>query len=389
MTLCTIAGALADGLLTVACVTAGAAPERELPMADGSYRVIQWATGSIGQIAIRHFVDDPAFELVGVFVTSEARHGKDAGELAGIGHLGIAATTSMADVLALDADVVNYAPLYADLEQMAQILRSEKNVVTPVGFVYPAALDPADVAVLADACLIGGTSLYGAGIHPGFSGDLLPLTCARLCTRIDRIVVQEVADLSAHPSTKMNFEGLGFGRDPDDARTNPSPLIRTMESIFRESMALLAVGLEVPVERTTTQFDVAMARVDIAVRSGKIRKGTVAGMRHEWITWSAGTPAIVFRSFWKMDDDLDPNWGYGSVKYAVMIEGVPSMKLEFEPTSQHPTGDQGYWGRVWTAMNSINAIPAVVAATPGIKTHLDLPLARPPALFRPASGRVW
>jgi hypothetical protein len=31
-----------------------------------------------------------------------------------------------------------------------------------------------------------------------------------------------------------------------------------------------------------------------------------------------------------------------------MIEGVPFMKLEFEPTVQHPTGDQGHWGRVWT-----------------------------------------
>jgi len=71
---------------------------------------------------------------------------------------------------------------------------------------------------------------------------------------------------------------------------------------------------------------VAIARADLDVRSGKIRKGTVAGMRHEWIAWSDGKPAIVFRSYWKMDDDLDPNWGYGSVKYAVMIEGVPSMR---------------------------------------------------------------
>ena len=62
-------------------------------MGDRPYRVIQWATGSIGQIAIRHFVDDPAFELVGVFVMTEAKHGKDAGELAGIGRLAVASQT--------------------------------------------------------------------------------------------------------------------------------------------------------------------------------------------------------------------------------------------------------------------------------------------------------
>ena len=358
-------------------------------MSERRYRVIQWATGSIGQIAIRHFADNPAFELVGVFVTSGEKHGKDAGELAGIERLGIAASSNRADLLALDADVVNYAPLYADVDDMAEILQSGKNIVTPVGFVYPQALDAMDVAVLADACQQGGASLYGAGIHPGFSGDLLPLTCARLCTRIDQIVVQEVADLSAHPSTKMNFEGLGFGRDPDEARSDPSPLIRTMEAIFCESMALLAAGLGLSVERTSTEFDVAIAREDLVVRSGSIRKGTVAGMRHEWTTWSKGRPAIVFRSFWKMDDNLEPNWGYGSVKYSVIIDGVPSMKLEFEPTTRHPTGDQGYWGRIWTAMNAVNAIPAVVAADCGIVTHLDLPVVRPPSLFRPASARVW
>jgi hypothetical protein len=352
---------------------------------DPTYRVIQWATGSIGQISIRHFAENPTYDLVGVYVTSEAKAGRDAGELADIAALGVTATTSVDEVLALDADCVNYAPLYADTGVMAQILRSGKNIVTPVGFVYPKAVDPKVVGELESACRDGGTSLHGAGIHPGFSGDLLPMTYARLSNRIDRITVQEVADLAPHPSHAMNFDGLGFGRDPDDARADPSPLIRTMESIFNESMLLVADGLGIPVEETTTAFDVAVAKRDLTVRSGSIPKGTVAGMRHEWTTWSAGQPVIVFRSFWKMDDDLDPNWGYGTIKYSLKIEGDPAVNVAFEPGTKHPTGDEGYWGRVWTAMNSINAIPAVVAAEPGIKTHLDLPLIRPRGLFRPAT----
>jgi 2,4-diaminopentanoate dehydrogenase len=105
-------------------------------------------------------------------------------------------------------------------------------------------------------------------------------------------------------------------------------------------------------------------------------------MRHEWITWSHDKSVIVFRSFWKMDDDLEPNWGYGTIKYTVTIDGLPSMKISLEPTSTHPTGDEGYWGRIWTAMNAINAIPAVCAAAPGIHTHLDLGLVQPPGLVR-------
>lgn len=352
-------------------------------MADDTYRVIQWATGSIGQISIRHFAENPIFELVGVFVTSDAKRGSDAGALAGIDALGVAATTDIEEILALDADCVHYAPLYADVDDMCRILRSGKNIVTPVGFVYPKALDPKVVDQLEDACQAGGSTLHGAGIHPGFSGDLLPMTYARLCSRIDQIVVQEVADLAPHPSHAMNFDGLGFGRDPEEARTDPSPLIHTMESIFKESMLLLADGLGIVVDETTTEFDVAVAKRALTVRSGEIAKGTVAGMRHEWITWSAGKPVIVFRSFWKMDDDLDPNWGFGTIKYSLTIDGDPSVKVAFEPGKKHPTGDEGYWGRVWTAMNAVTAIPTVVAASPGIKTHLDLPLVQPRGLFRP------
>jgi len=358
-------------------------------LTDNPYRVIQWATGSIGQISIRHFADNPAFELVGAYVTSEEKEGKDVGEIAGIPPMGVHATRDVEQLLELGADCVNYAPLYIDVPELARILRSGANVVTPVGFVYPKALDPAVVEDLEKACREGGSTLHGAGIHPGFAGDLLPVTVSRLCTRIDQITVQEIADLKEHPSPKMNFEGLGFGRDPDDARANPSPLIHTMESIFRESMLLLADALGVVSEETTTVFDVAVAKHDLDVRSGHIPKGTVGGMRHEWITWSGGDPVIVFRSFWKMDDDLDPYWDYGTNKYQVIVKGLPSMRVELSPTDVHPTGDIGYWGRIWTAMNSVNAIPAVVGADPGIKTHLDLSPIQPAKLVRPETNLVW
>src|SRR5690606_21063954 len=124
-------------------------------MGDGPDRVIQWATGSIGQISIRHFAENPDFELVGVWVSSDDTHGKAAGGLAGIAPVGVTATTDVDALLALDADCVNYAPLYADVDVMARILRSGKNIVTPVGFVYPKALDPAVVAKIETACVDG------------------------------------------------------------------------------------------------------------------------------------------------------------------------------------------------------------------------------------------
>ncbi len=351
-----------------------------------TYRVIQWATGSIGQIGIQSFARNPLFELVGVYVTSADKVGVDAGELAGIAKLGVRATNDIDAILALDADCVHYAPLYVDLGEMVRILESGKNLVTPSGFVYPDSTRPGDVARLQAACLKGASTLHGTGIHPGFSGDLLPITLARLSFSIHKIYVQEAADLRRHPSRKMNFEGLGFGRDPAEARAKPSPLVRTMDHIFRESQMMIAEALGLEVDDYSHAYDVAAAKRRLEVRSGVIEAGQVAGMKFEWTAWSKGQARIVFNSFWKMDDDLEPNWNIETLKYGVIIEGTPSVRVTLEPSNTFfgrdvPEQDPGLYGRIWTAMNGVNAIPAVCEAKPGIATHFELGLIKPRGLW--------
>lgn len=47
------------------------------------YRVVQWATGNVGQRALRAVLDRDEFELVGVHAFSSDKIGRDAGTLAG------------------------------------------------------------------------------------------------------------------------------------------------------------------------------------------------------------------------------------------------------------------------------------------------------------------
>jgi len=344
--------------------------------------VIQWATGSIGRQSIQAFADNPAFELVGVYVTSPAKVGADAGELAGIGSLGVTATDDIETIIDLDADCVHYAPLHADIDEMCRILASGKSIVTPVGFVYPWALEGDTTARLEAACARGNSSLHGTGIHPGFSGDLLPLTFARLCRRIDKIVVQEVADLARHPSAAMMIDGLGFARTRDECLSNPAPIVNTMDRIFAESISMVAAGLGVELDAVTTEYDVATATKELAVRTGRIPVGGVGGMRWVWSGMRRGVPLIEFRTFWKMGDDLEPDWGYENLKYSLVIEGDPSIRCGFEAATPTDPNDLGLDGRIWTAMNGVNAIPVVCDAAPGIHTHLDLPFVAPRGLVR-------
>ncbi len=57
-------------------------------MPQQTHRVIQWMTGDDGQIAVRHFVENPVFDLVAVLVHTREKAGKDAGEIAGRGLVG-------------------------------------------------------------------------------------------------------------------------------------------------------------------------------------------------------------------------------------------------------------------------------------------------------------
>src|SRR4029077_94856 len=73
-----------------------------------TYRVIQWSTGNVGRHALRLVARHPDLDLVGLWVHSPDKAGRDAGELVGIEPLGITATNDVDELLALNADCVVY-----------------------------------------------------------------------------------------------------------------------------------------------------------------------------------------------------------------------------------------------------------------------------------------
>ena len=75
-------------------------------------RVALIGTGNVGKPALVHLINDARFELTGVWVSSEAKAGKDAAELAGLdGSTGITATNDLDAVLATDPECAVYTAL--------------------------------------------------------------------------------------------------------------------------------------------------------------------------------------------------------------------------------------------------------------------------------------
>src|SRR2546426_10615590 len=102
------------------------------------YRVIQWSTGNVGRFALRCIIGHPELELVGVWVSSATKAGKDAGALCGAGPVGVRATTDAEALLRLDADCVCYTAT-ADLrpfeavEDIRRLPASGENGGSPPG----------------------------------------------------------------------------------------------------------------------------------------------------------------------------------------------------------------------------------------------------------------
>jgi hypothetical protein len=151
-------------------------------MAASPKRVVVWSTGGIGAIAIRAVHRRPDLELVGVWVHSPDKVGRDAGVLAGIERTGAEATSDATELLEARPDYVIYAasgpePDAAAFPDYVRILEAGINVVTVTSssLIFPGAHELEAIAPLMNAAMLGDASLYASGIEPGFAADHLPL----------------------------------------------------------------------------------------------------------------------------------------------------------------------------------------------------------------------
>ena len=341
------------------------------------YRVIQWATGGVGRAAIQGVIRHPQLELVGCWVHSDDKHGRDAGELAGEAPIGVAATTDVDALLALDADAVMYSPLLPDDAVVQKILRSGKNVVTPVGWVYPDRQNPAVAAVEA-AALEGGVTLHGSGIHPGGITERFPLMVSSLSSAISHVRAEEFSDIRTYNAPFVVREVMGFGLTPEQAMGGPMAAL--LEGGFKASVRMITDELGFAAEpRIRSTQDVAIAVRGTDELIVPMEAGTVAARRFRWEAIVDDRPVVTAAVNWLMCEvELDPPWTLGpeGERFEVEITGDPTVSLTFKGL-QPETVAEGLIrnpGVVATANHCISAIPYVCEAGPGIKTYLDLPL---------------
>ncbi|MBU2695155.1 MULTISPECIES: diacylglycerol kinase [Pimelobacter] len=346
-------------------------------------RVVVWSTGTIGRHAIAGVDAHPDLELVGVWTSTLEKHGQDAGLLAGLGReLGVKATTDRDELVALRPDCIVHGAMTDDrvfesIADLTELIRDGINVVSsgPVILLHrDGTLPPEMIDQIDQAGFEGNASLHVNGIDPGFANDVLPLVMTSLSQRIDHVTVSEIADYSTYYQPVVMRDLFGFGQ-PMDATPllwEPGILTTAWGPVVRVIAAGLGVTLDEPlveeVERRPAPRDTKTVSLDVP-------EGTMGAVRFRVIGTVDGVPRITLEHVTRTAADQEPGWpkpAEGDGCYRIEITGEPCLKVEF--THHGENGDHNVSGMIVTAQRLINAIPAVVAARPGLISALDLPL---------------
>jgi 2,4-diaminopentanoate dehydrogenase len=339
-------------------------------------RVVQWTTGNVGKRAVRAVVARPDLELVGCYAWSDDKVGVDVGELCGIDPVGVTATNDVDALLALAPDCVVYAPMWPDTDEVVRILEAGVNVVSTAAFINGNRLG-ADRDRIVAACERGGSTMFGTGISPGFV-DLIAIASAGVCDRIDKVVVDEAADTTMYDSPATELP-CGFGRPIDDP--DLAPMAAEGTAVFGEAVAWVADALGVELDEVVCEAEYAQATEDVVMDSWTIPAGHVAGVAASWQGRVGDRAVVELNVRWKKGQTLDPDWTIEE-GHTITVHGLPTVRTRIEylppPDFQATTfAEFMVIGMIMTAIPAVNAIPAVVAAPPGIVTYNDLPLPLP------------
>jgi hypothetical protein len=352
-------------------------------------RVALIGTGNCGSLALKQLVQDARFDLTGVWVSSQTKVGKDAGELASLDvTTGVTATDDLDAIIAAKPDCVVYCAmgdtrLPDAMGDVRKILAAGIDVVgSGLGVLqYPWGVIPDKyIARIEDAAREGDSTVFMTGVDPGFATDLLPFALAGTCQSIEQVRTMEIADYATYDGATVMFDVMGFGNEIGDLPMLYQPGILSIA--WGTAIRQMAAGLGIEVDEIKDCVEQEPAPEDFDVAVGTIKKGTVAAVRFQIEGMIKGTPVIVVEHVTRLRPDLRPDWAQPAQpggSYRVEITGEPSYTMDISPTSRN--GDHNYAAILAAAGRIVNAIPDVVAAAPGIRTTLDMPLVTGKGLY--------
>jgi 2,4-diaminopentanoate dehydrogenase len=338
-------------------------------MSPSRYRVAQWATGHTGMSSLRSIIEHPLYDLVGVYVYSDDKVGRDAGDLCGATSTGVIATNDIDEIISAGPDCVMYMPLldHESIDDVCRILESGANIVTTITTLHHPGLMDADVRRRIEAaCGRGQTSIYDSGSCPGFITEVVPLALTLMERRLDCFTIEQFADLSTRKSPE--FLGQFFGIDPASADYGEG----AARSASTDGASLWQVfdSIGIAVDDMTATSDTAVATKTVDLEVITVEAGTVGAWRQQIAGLRQGETVFEYSRTMYVTKQLDPAWDVLDTGWHVVVRGDVPMTIDL----RFSTDDYGHWSPGINANLPVNSVAAVCDAQPGILATADLKL---------------
>jgi 2,4-diaminopentanoate dehydrogenase len=323
-------------------------------------RVMLVGLGPIGVGVARQLVARKNFKLVAAVDVDPSKAGRKLEEVAGLERrTGIrvaddpiaAARKTKPDVAVLCTS----SSLRKVWSQIETLLKLRLPIVsTTEELSYPHFSNRALARKIDAAAKKAKAAVLGTGVNPGFAMDALPIVLTSICERVDAVRVDRIQDARIR---RLPFQKkIGSGLTPDEfAQRVKEGTVRHVG--LTESVAMIAGALGWKLDRITDQIGPKLAAARVASRFLEVEAGQVCGIVQDGIGYRGGKPAIVLH--------MEAYLGAPETYDAVAIEGSPALSVK---------ASGGYHGDIATAAITVNSIPKVLEARPGLHTMRSLAL---------------
>jgi 4-hydroxy-tetrahydrodipicolinate reductase len=350
--------------------------------ANQPIRVYQVATGNVGTEMIKRLQTHRDLKLIGLHCYTAEKIGKDAGEIAGIGPIGVTATGTVEEIIAAKPDVLTFHGVFPDEELYVKVLEAGINIVTTADWItgwhrdknHPHASGRKTTDILREACEKGGVSFYGTGMNPGLN-QIIGVACSADVAEIENVTTIESVDVSCHHSKDTWIE-VGYGRPVDDPEI--PPMLEKYTRVFADSVLMMADCFDLKLDEVKFSYDLGACTKDVDLGWYQLPKGSLGGNYIKYQGMVDGIPRVETHLEWQMTPHTDPSWDIKGC-YITQIKGDPCIynKHMIVPKPGVDLSNPDNFasiGMTVTGMPALNAIKSVVAAAPGLLTSADLPL---------------
>jgi hypothetical protein len=323
-------------------------------------RVMHVGLGPIGAAVVRQVTGRKGFQIVSAVDIDPAKVGRDLGDVIGVGRkLRVTVTSDLGKTIKATkpdvAVVCTSSSLKRVLPQFEDVLKHKVPIVTTTEELsYPAPYNRRLAKRLDAAARKAKVAVLGTGVNPGFAMDALPIMLTGVCERVDRIEVHRVQDASVRRLPFQQKIGSGLTKAQFQQKVDDGTVRHVGLS---ESIQMIGDAMGWKLDRIVDDIQPKIADARVQSEYLAIDPGYVCGIIQDGIGYVNGEPLITLH----MEAYLGAPASYDSV----LIEGSPRL---------HSKIAGGIHGDVATASITVNSIPKVIAAGPGLRTMRDMPL---------------